>query len=52
LDHLCNDREIVYLHKLKDGGVTSSYAHQVAEASGIDGSVIYRAREVSIKLFV
>ncbi|XP_065340790.1 mutS protein homolog 5-like isoform X2 [Cloeon dipterum] len=46
LDHLCNDREVIYLHKLKEGGVNSSFAHQVAKAAGINSSIIRRAVDV------
>ncbi|XP_059469871.1 mutS protein homolog 5-like [Neocloeon triangulifer] len=46
LDHLCNDKEVIYLYKLKEGNVSSSFAHQVAEAAGIDPSIIRRAKDV------
>lgn len=47
LEHMCDGDQIVYLYKLKDGGVQSSFAHQVAESVGLDQPLVQRALQVS-----
>lgn len=43
---------VVYLYKLKDGGVQSSFALQVAESVGLDQSLIDRAKQVSVMFLI
>ena len=42
--------DIVFLHKLVDGGASRSYGIQVARLAGLDKSVIARARQILTKL--
>jgi DNA mismatch repair protein MutS len=42
--------EIVFLHKVIEGGASRSYGIQVARLAGLDRSVIARAREILARL--
>ncbi|MGZ3437946.1 MAG: DNA mismatch repair protein MutS [Polyangia bacterium] len=42
--------EIVFLHKLVEGGASRSYGIQVARLAGLDKSVVARAKQILMKL--
>ncbi|XP_049875812.1 mutS protein homolog 5-like isoform X2 [Pectinophora gossypiella] len=42
-EHMVQDGEPVFLFRVTEGGVESSFAHQVAAASGIDARIVRRA---------
>ncbi|KAG8236390.1 hypothetical protein J437_LFUL014911 [Ladona fulva] len=50
LDHMFEENQIIYLYKLKNGCVKSSFAHQVAESIGIDEKIISRSKQTLVAL--
>lgn len=43
---MMQEDELIFLYKLKDGNVESSFAHSIAEAIGIDTAIITRAKSI------
>lgn len=46
LDFVINKEEITYLYKVKDGSVSSSFAHLAATGVGLSKNIVDRAKEV------
>ncbi|KAF4524171.1 hypothetical protein B566_EDAN010627 [Ephemera danica] len=46
LEHMCDEEgQIVYLFKLKEGLVNSSFAHQVAQSQGLSQPLLQRSKQ-------
>ncbi|XP_071454874.1 mutS protein homolog 5-like [Hetaerina americana] len=45
MNHMFDGDQIVYLYKLKNGGVNSSFAHHAAMCVGIDPNIIRRSKQ-------
>ncbi|XP_046389067.1 mutS protein homolog 5-like isoform X2 [Ischnura elegans] len=49
MDHMFEGDQIIYLFKLKNGSVNSSFAHQVAVCVGLNTRIINRSKQVQKK---
>lgn len=51
LDFVINKEEITYLYKVKDGSVSSSFAHLAALSVGLPKNIVDRAKQVIFNFF-